>query len=146
MIGAIPFDTWPAFPLLVGCGIICLFMAHFMSHSATAALLVPILIVVGVNCADNLAPLGGVTALLVAVAFASSLGIIGLILVYVMMFALAKLNFFGTPTPKSEPAKAAVVEAPAATLDTTVALGADSSATLQVIDSSAAAIADSTAK
>ena len=157
---------------------VCLFMANFMSHSATAALLVPILIVVGVNCADNLAPLGGVTALLVAVAFASSLGmsmpistppnalahatgfvdtngmaksgillgIIGLILVYVMMFALAKLNFFGTPTPKSEPAKAAVVEAPAATLDTTVALGADSSATLQVIDSSATAIADSTAK
>ncbi|PBC74062.1 SLC13 family permease [Fibrobacter intestinalis] len=178
LIGAIPFDTWPAFPLLVGCGIICLFMANFMSHSATAALLVPILIVVGVNCADNLAPLGGVTALLVAVAFASSLGmsmpistppnalahatgfvdtngmaksgillgIIGLILVYVMMFALAKLNFFGTPTPKSEPAKAAMVEAPAATLDTTVALGADSSATLQVIDSSATAIADSTAK
>ncbi len=127
LIGAIPFDTWPAFPLLVGCGVICLFMANFMSHSATAALLVPILVVVGVNCADNLAPLGGVTALLVAVAFASSLGmsmpistppnalahatgyvdtngmaksgiilgIVGLVLVYVMMFFLAKLNFFG---------------------------------------------------
>ena len=129
LIGAIPFDTWPAFPLLVGCGLICLFMANFMSHSATAALLVPILIVVGVNCADNLAPLGGVTALLVAVAFASSLGmsmpistppnalahatgyvdtngmaksgiilgIVGLVLVYAMMFVLAQLNFFGAP-------------------------------------------------
>lgn len=178
LIGAIPFDTWPAFPLLVGCGIICLFMANFMSHSATAALLVPILIVVGVNCADNLAPLGGVTALLVAVAFASSLGmsmpistppnalahatgfvdtngmaksgiilgIAGLILVYVMMFMLAKLQFFGEPKLKVVPttektaavaaAPAAAVAAQAAPADTTVVLSDDTAAVLA--DSAAA--------
>lgn len=177
LIGAIPFDTWPAFPLLVGCGVICLFMANFMSHSATAALLVPILIVVGVNCADNLAPLGGVTALLVAVAFASSLGmsmpistppnalahatgyvdtngmaksgialgVIGLVLVYLMMFVLAQLHFFGDPKPKTAPAAekaavvapapAAAVAAQAAPVDTTVALSADSAA---VVDSTVA--------
>ena len=171
LIGAIPFDTWPAFPLLVGCGIICLFMANFMSHSATAALLVPILIVVGMNCADNLAPLGGVTALLVAVAFASSLGmsmpistppnalahatgfvdtngmaksgillgLIGLVLVYVMMFVLARLHFFGDPKPTvaPAPAAAAVISTPAvsAPVDTTVQLNAEAAAAVQVADS-----------
>lgn len=74
LIGAIPFQEWSPLALMVGVGLICLFMANFMSHTATATLLVPIMIVVGVNIADNLVPLGGVTALLVAVAFASSLG------------------------------------------------------------------------
>lgn len=176
LIGAIPFETWPAFPLLVGCGVICIFMANFMSHSATAALLVPILVVVGVHCSDNLAPLGGVTALLVAVAFASSLGmtmpistppnalahatgyvdtngmaksgivlgVAGLVLVYVMMFILAKLNFFGTPIPKAATAapKAPVtvekvVEAPA-TNSVAVQVSADTAAKVEVVDSTAA--------
>jgi sodium-dependent dicarboxylate transporter 2/3/5 len=59
---------------MIGCGIICLFMANFMSHTSTATLLVPILCAVGIACQDNLVGLGGVTALLVSVAFASSLG------------------------------------------------------------------------
>ena len=74
LINAIPFNTWSPFVLMVGCGFICLFMANFMSHTSTASLLVPIFIVVAVSCKDNLAPLGGVTSLMVAVAFASSLG------------------------------------------------------------------------
>ena len=74
LIGSIPFAEWSPFPLMVGTGIICLFMATFMSHTATASLLIPIIAVVGVNMGDNLAPMGGVTALLVSVAFASSLG------------------------------------------------------------------------
>ncbi len=43
---------------MVGTGIICLFMATFMSHTATASLLIPIIAVVGVNMGDNLAPMG----------------------------------------------------------------------------------------
>ena len=74
LINAIPFNTWSPFVLMVGCGFICLFMANFMSHTSTASLLVPIFIVVAVSCKENLAPLGGVTSLMVAVAFASSLG------------------------------------------------------------------------
>lgn len=74
LINAIPFNSWSPFVLMVGCGFICLFMANFMSHTSTASLLVPIFIVVAVSCKDNLAPLGGVTSLMVAVAFASSLG------------------------------------------------------------------------
>ena len=74
LINAIPFNTWSPVVLMVGCGFICLFMANFMSHTSTASLLVPIFIVVAVSCKENLAPLGGVTSLMVAVAFASSLG------------------------------------------------------------------------
>lgn len=74
LIGAIPFASWPALGLMVGAGIICLFMANFMSHTATASLLVPIIAVVGVNVGASLDSLGGVVALLVSVAFASSLG------------------------------------------------------------------------
>lgn len=74
LIGAIPFASWPALGLMVGTGVICLFMANFMSHTATASLLVPIIAVVGVNVGGSLDSLGGVVALLVSVAFASSLG------------------------------------------------------------------------
>ena len=74
LIKTIPFASWSPLALMVGCGIICLFMANFMSHTSTATLLVPILCAVGIACQDNLVGLGGVTALLVSVAFASSLG------------------------------------------------------------------------
>ncbi len=74
LIGAIPFASWPPLGLMVGAGIICLFMANFMSHTATASLLVPIIAVVGVNVGGALDSLGGIVALLVSVAFASSLG------------------------------------------------------------------------
>ncbi len=74
LIGSIPFDQWSPMLLMVGTGIICLFMANFMSHTATAALLIPIVAVVAVQLGGSLGDLGGVTALLVSVAFASSLG------------------------------------------------------------------------
>lgn len=152
LIKTIPFASWSPIALMVGCGIICLFMANFMSHTSTATLLVPILCAVGIACQDNLVGLGGVTALLVSVAFASSLGmslpistppnalahatgytdtngmaktgvvmgLAGLVLSWVMMIFLAKIQFFGTPVPKAAEAPAAapvaaekVVEAPA---------------------------------
>ncbi len=74
LIGSIPFDQWSPMLLMVGTGVICLFMANFMSHTATAALLIPIVAVVAVQLGGSLGDLGGVTALLVSVAFASSLG------------------------------------------------------------------------
>ncbi len=192
LIKTIPFASWSPLALMIGCGIICLFMANFMSHTSTATLLVPILCAVGIACQDNLIGLGGVTALLVSVAFASSLGmslpistppnalahatgytdtrgmaitgvvmgILGLIVSWVMMIFLAKVNFFGTPAPKAaEAAPAApvaaekVVEAPAAVAadtavaDTAAAVAADSTVAVAV-DSAAAAkveVVDSTA-
>ena len=76
IINAIPFGEWPAVVMVVGSGLICYAMANFISHTATASLLVPILAVVGASVAGNLAPLGGVSTLLVGVAIGSSLGMV----------------------------------------------------------------------
>ncbi len=192
LIKTIPFASWSPIALMIGCGIICLFMANFMSHTSTATLLVPILCAVGIACQDNLVGLGGVTALLVSVAFASSLGmslpistppnalahatgytdtngmaktgivmgLSGLVLSWVMMIFLAKVNFFGTPVPKAaEAAPAApaaaekVVEAPAApaVADSAAAVAADSTVAVAVDSAAAAKVevaapADSAAK
>lgn len=191
LIKTIPFASWSPLALMIGCGIICLFMANFMSHTSTATLLVPILCAVGIACQDNLIGLGGVTALLVSVAFASSLGmslpistppnalahatgytdtrgmaitgvvmgILGLIVSWIMMIFLAKVNFFGTPVPKAadgstssptavtkvaEPAEATAAPAAAAdtaaavAADSTVAVSADTAVKVEVVDSAAA--------
>ena len=75
MINAIPFGTWNSTILLIGASCICLFMATFMSHTATAALLVPILGgVASAMLAAGSMDSAGAVALLVTVAFASSLG------------------------------------------------------------------------
>ena len=78
LINAIPFGSWPSVIMVVGSGLICYAMANFISHTATASLLVPILAAVGGSAAvaANLAPLGGVTTLLIGVAIGSSLGMV----------------------------------------------------------------------
>ena len=76
LINAIPFGQWSPLLVIIGSGLICYAMANFISHTATANLLVPILAVVGGSIATALAPLGGVTALLIGVAIASSLGMV----------------------------------------------------------------------
>ena len=76
MIQAIPFGEWPPMLMIVGSGLICYAMANFISHTATAALLVPILAVAGMSMQENLASLGGVSTLLIGVAIGSSLGMV----------------------------------------------------------------------
>ena len=78
LINAIPFGSWPAVIMVIGSGLICYAMANFISHTATASLLVPILAAVGASAAvsANLAPLGGVSTLLIGVAIGSSLGMV----------------------------------------------------------------------
>ena len=46
LIGAIPFDTMSVVLVMVIAGLVCYFLSNFISNSATAALLIPILIVV----------------------------------------------------------------------------------------------------
>ncbi len=62
--------------MVVGSGLICYTMANFISHTATAALLVPILAIAGISMRDNLLPLGGVATLLIGVALGSSLAMV----------------------------------------------------------------------
>ena len=76
MIEAIPFGEWPPMLMIIGSGLICYAMANFISHTATAALLVPILAVAGMSMQENLASLGGVSTLLIGVAIGSSLGMV----------------------------------------------------------------------
>lgn len=75
MINAIPFASWDSLMLLVGASLICLFMATFMSHTATAALLMPIMasVAAGMMSAGQMDDAGAI-GLLVTIAFASSLG------------------------------------------------------------------------
>ena len=76
IIASIPFNTWPVLAVLIGGGLLCYAMSNFISHTASAALLVPILAVVGKSMQDELAAFGGCGALLIGVAIASSLGMI----------------------------------------------------------------------
>ncbi len=76
LIETIPFDTWSPVLMIVGSGLICYAMANFISHTATANLLVPILALAGISAAATLAPFGGVSTLLIGVALGSSLAMV----------------------------------------------------------------------
>jgi sodium-dependent dicarboxylate transporter 2/3/5 len=76
LIETIPFDTWSPVLMIVGSGLICYAMANFISHTATANLLVPILALAGMSAAATLAPFGGVSTLLIGVALGSSLAMV----------------------------------------------------------------------
>ena len=82
VVDAIPFETWPPLLVIIGSGLLCYAMANFISHTATAALLVPILAAVAVGLmndpvsAEALGSVGGVATLLVGVAIASSVGMV----------------------------------------------------------------------
>ena len=75
-ISAIPFSTWSPIAVIIGAGTICWLISNIISHTATAALMVPILATVATGMGDALDPIGGVKTLLIGVAFASSLGMI----------------------------------------------------------------------
>ena len=75
LINSIPFAEWNSLALIVGASLICLFMATFMSHTATAALLMPIMASVAAGMvAGGAMDAPGAIGLLVTIAFASSLG------------------------------------------------------------------------
>ncbi len=76
LISSIPFDSWSPIIVIIGSGLICFVMANFISHTATANLLVPILALAGGAMKDMLAPMGGVSTLLIGVAIASSLAMV----------------------------------------------------------------------
>ncbi|MBV7299256.1 SLC13 family permease [Enterovibrio paralichthyis] len=73
LVHSIPFENYAAELVLVGAAALCLIMANFMSHTATANLLMPIMAALGFSM-TSLAPLGGETTLILIVTFAASLG------------------------------------------------------------------------
>ena len=76
LIQIIPFSTWSPVLMIIGSGILCYAMANFISHTATANLLIPILAMAGMSAAATLAPYGGVSTLLIGVALGSSLAMV----------------------------------------------------------------------
>ena len=73
LVEAIPFHTWPVLVVLIGSGLLCILMSTFMSNSATAALLIPILAAVGTGMKDQLDAFGGIPTLLIGLALSASL-------------------------------------------------------------------------
>ena len=76
LIDTIPFSTWPALLMMIGSGILCYVLSNFISNTATAALLVPILTVVGAASGETLAVYGGVSPLLIGIAISASLAMV----------------------------------------------------------------------
>ena len=79
LVKTIPFASWNALVVMLVGGLICYFLSNFISNSASANLVVPILIVVGKAIAENpesaesFSALGGVSAMIIGVAICASL-------------------------------------------------------------------------
>ena len=83
LITAIPFGNMSVVLVLVVAGLVCYFLSNFISNSATAALLIPILIVVAKGMADPAAAnnaafmaLGGTPAMIVFIAVCASIAML----------------------------------------------------------------------
>jgi len=73
IIDTIPFATLNPLLVISGAAFLCWVMANFMSHTAAANLLLPIVASLGVSM-HSLLPYGGEIVLILAVTFAASLG------------------------------------------------------------------------
>ena len=75
LIQIIPFASWNALIVMLVGGFICYFLSNFISNSAAANLVVPILVVVGTAMKDvpSFQALGGVPAMIVGIAISASL-------------------------------------------------------------------------
>ena len=71
-IESIPFGSWRPIVILIVSGLICYFLSNFISNTATAALLMPILAVVCRAMGDKLDVIGGTSTVLLGVAIAAS--------------------------------------------------------------------------
>ena len=125
LVENIPFTSFSPYLVLAAAAVLAMIMANFMSNTATANLLLPIIAALGTSMA-SLNDLGGAQALILGVALSASLGmalpistppnalahatgeietsdmakigtlmgIIGLILVFVVLFVLKQTGFF----------------------------------------------------
>lgn len=71
-VNSIPFGDFNPIVILVISGLVCFALSNFISNTATAALLIPILTVVCVGMGDKLEIIGGTPTVLIGVAVAAS--------------------------------------------------------------------------
>ena len=127
VINSIPFGSWSPIAILVASGLICYLLSNFISNTATAALLVPILAVVCKGMGSTLDSIGGTSTVLIGIAVAASMamclpistppnaiahstglvkqnemvkigitiGIIGLVLGYLVLFFVGQAGLLG---------------------------------------------------
>ena len=83
LINAIPFGSMSVVLVLIVAGVVCYFLSNFISNSATAALLIPILIVVAEGMADPAAAnnsqflaVGGTQAMISFIAICASIAML----------------------------------------------------------------------
>ncbi len=69
---AIPFGEWSPIVILVISGLVTFFLSNFISNTATAALMIPILAVVCEGMGDKLNIIGGTSTVLIGIAVAAS--------------------------------------------------------------------------
>ena len=72
MVKSIPFGEFSPILILILSGLICYLLSNFISNSATAALLMPILTIVCAAMGDKLDAIGGTSTVLIGVAIAAS--------------------------------------------------------------------------
>ena len=73
LVHSIPFGSWSPLVVLISAGAICWLLSNFISNSATAALLIPILCAVGSGMGETLLAVGGLKTLLFGTAMAAPL-------------------------------------------------------------------------
>ena len=73
LVTSIPFGSWSPIVVLISAGLVCWTLSNFISNSATAALLIPILCAVGIGMGESLVSIGGMRTLLYGTAMAASL-------------------------------------------------------------------------
>jgi len=73
MVSEIPFASWSPLLVLLGSGFLCLLLSTFMSNSATAAMMIPLIGIVAFAMRDLFAPLGGPSVVIIGVALSASL-------------------------------------------------------------------------
>ena len=71
-IDSIPFGEWSPIFILIIAGLVCYALSNFISNTATAALLIPILTVVCDGMGDKLNVIGGSSTVLIGIAVAAS--------------------------------------------------------------------------
>lgn len=71
-VKSIPFGEWNPIVILIISGILCFALSNFISNTATAALLIPILTVVCEGMGDALVPIGGTSTIIIGIAVAAS--------------------------------------------------------------------------
>ena len=71
-IESIPFGSWSPLVVLIASGAICYILSNFISNTATAALLIPILVTICKGMGDRLGDIGGTSTILIGIALAAS--------------------------------------------------------------------------